>query len=329
MAELIKALANVKDPLTLLAFLALVALVAFRTKQVPEMLFGLMKEKLTRDRFSHLLHRVMLYGLIAFITLCVVAVFGQFFALKIQAKPFDVSALKDELQKMNVDDASKQSIISEYDKALDLQDQDKIDDAISAMKSALEKARTLTASYTLALMYNDNGKPDDAKKYAEEANKIANRRGSSLDIAKTGELLSRIAKPTPSPLPLPSPFPCGKGFVDDEEELPLGADKRQQAVPISLGRLYVCQQNYKTGDTNYFRVPLKRGQTLVIHFEGAHGKCCSWWVGIDDPGGVRKADAVAESDKDSVASWTAIMDGDYYVDIWGHSPGSLYRFCVR
>ena len=40
MTELIKGLAHVRDGLTLIAFLCLVLLVAFRTKKVPELFFG-------------------------------------------------------------------------------------------------------------------------------------------------------------------------------------------------------------------------------------------------------------------------------------------------
>jgi len=36
MSELIKAAINIKDPFTLLAFFAVIVLIAFRTKSVPE-----------------------------------------------------------------------------------------------------------------------------------------------------------------------------------------------------------------------------------------------------------------------------------------------------
>ncbi|HEY6328264.1 MAG TPA: hypothetical protein VI756_02930 [Blastocatellia bacterium] len=326
MSELIKALADVKDPLTLLAFLALVALAAFRTKQVPELFFGLMKEKLTRDRFSHLLHRVMLYGLIAFITLCIVAVLGQFFARKIQAKPFDVSALKDELKKIDIDEASKQGIVSAYDKALNLRDQDNLGDAINALKGAVEQVPTLTASYTLALLYKQKEDPDDAKKYAQEANNIAHRRGDFLDVAKTDSLLSAITDPPPPP---PTSEPCDKFLVGAKEELPLGGNTVEQAVPISLGLRYVSQQNFKPGNTDYFRVPLRRGQTLIIHFRGAHEGCCGWSAAIYDVNGGYCAGDGAEADREGHTKWTAAKDGDHYVNLWGAGPGAVYILCVK
>lgn len=51
MIDLIKALVQVRDALGLIAFLALVLLVAFRTKKVPELFFGLLRDKLTRQQF--------------------------------------------------------------------------------------------------------------------------------------------------------------------------------------------------------------------------------------------------------------------------------------
>ena len=69
MPELIKAIAEVRDGLTLIAFLSLAVLVAFRTKKVPELFFGLVRDKLTKQQFSTLLHRFMTLGLIAFLAL--------------------------------------------------------------------------------------------------------------------------------------------------------------------------------------------------------------------------------------------------------------------
>src|SRR5947209_6537820 len=66
MVELIKGLASVRDGLTLIAFLSLVLLLALRTKKVPELVFGLVRDKLTRQQFYALLNRVLTLGFIAF-----------------------------------------------------------------------------------------------------------------------------------------------------------------------------------------------------------------------------------------------------------------------
>ncbi len=60
MPELLKGLPQVRDGLTLIAFLSLVLLVAFKTKKVPELAFGLVRDKLTRQQFSMLLHRMLI-----------------------------------------------------------------------------------------------------------------------------------------------------------------------------------------------------------------------------------------------------------------------------
>src|SRR5262249_28684134 len=77
MTELIKALVQVRDALGLIAFLALVLLLAFRTKKVPELFFGLLRDKLTRQQFSALLHRFMTLSFIAFMALLPLAVLSQ------------------------------------------------------------------------------------------------------------------------------------------------------------------------------------------------------------------------------------------------------------
>jgi len=58
MTELVKGLIQVRDALTLIAFLSLVLLVAFRTPKVPELFFGLVRDKLTRQEFSHMIAEV-------------------------------------------------------------------------------------------------------------------------------------------------------------------------------------------------------------------------------------------------------------------------------
>jgi hypothetical protein len=60
MSELIQAVVTIKDPFTLFAFLAVILLIAFRTKTVPESMFKLVRAKITRDRFYALLNRAVL-----------------------------------------------------------------------------------------------------------------------------------------------------------------------------------------------------------------------------------------------------------------------------
>ncbi len=61
MVDLIRALIQVKTPLTLFAFVSLVFLMAFRTEQVPKMFFSLLK-KLAPEQLAQLLRRSMLFG---------------------------------------------------------------------------------------------------------------------------------------------------------------------------------------------------------------------------------------------------------------------------
>ena len=110
MNELIKALINIKDPFTMLAFLAVVVLLALRTKAVPELFFGLLKDKLTKEKFAHLLHRMMVYGLTVFVVLAGLAVLAQVLAYKAKAQPSSNAEMVAELKNLKADEAAKQKV---------------------------------------------------------------------------------------------------------------------------------------------------------------------------------------------------------------------------
>jgi len=93
MSDLIKAAVSIKDPFTLFAFLALLLLIAFRTKSVPEALFKLVGDKMTRERFSQQMRRAFLYVFLAFLALCGLAVTGQVLGYMTTAKAASVEEL--------------------------------------------------------------------------------------------------------------------------------------------------------------------------------------------------------------------------------------------
>src|SRR5580765_1136931 len=99
MTELIKGLVHVRDALSLIAFLSLVLLMAFRTKKVPELFFGLVRDKLTRPQFSAHLHRFMTLGFLAFLALVVLAVVAQVLSHMTQPSALTIDDLRRELAK--------------------------------------------------------------------------------------------------------------------------------------------------------------------------------------------------------------------------------------
>ena len=97
MTELIKVIVSIKDPFTLLAFFAVVLLLAFKTKTVPESLFRLLGQKIGRDRFYQLLNRTLLFSFAVFLVLCGIAVLGQWLTYKTSARAASLEELKTEL----------------------------------------------------------------------------------------------------------------------------------------------------------------------------------------------------------------------------------------
>ena len=136
--ELIKVIVSIKDPFTLLAFFAVVLLLAFRTKTVPESLFRLLGQKIGRDRFYQLLNRTLLYSFAVFLVLCGIAVLGQWLTYKTTARAASLEELKTELAHRDATDAAVKRAIAEYEKGLQLSQNDKLSEAIASLEAVAE-----------------------------------------------------------------------------------------------------------------------------------------------------------------------------------------------
>src|SRR5712691_4019033 len=180
MSDLIKALIQVKDPLTLAAFFSAVLLLAFRTRRVPEMFFGLLKDKLTKERFAQVLHRFMLLGFSSLCVLCAVAVAGQILARKTQAQALSLQDLRRELANIRTPDDKSTAALNSYAEGLARSNAGQIAEAIAALKRSVDQAPTLTAQYTLAYLYEKHGDHQQAREYAVKASALAQTRGDSL-----------------------------------------------------------------------------------------------------------------------------------------------------
>ena len=113
MTELIRIIVSIKDPFTLLAFFAVVLLIAFRTKKVPESLFRLVNEKISRERFYALLNRAFLYAFGVFLVLCGIAVLGQVLSYKTTVRAASVEELKGELARSEANAVAAQQAIAD------------------------------------------------------------------------------------------------------------------------------------------------------------------------------------------------------------------------
>src|ERR1700680_5051991 len=168
MTLLIKALVGVKDPLTLIGFLCLILLLAFRTRAVPQLFFGLLQTKLTRERFALLLHRAMLYGLILAVTLCGVAVTGQVLARMSQPRAAGVDELTAELKSWKAGEEAKQQAAAAFRDSQKLFADQKFDQAVASLQASIKAVPTLTAQYALAYLYKQSGDSERAQQAAAQ-----------------------------------------------------------------------------------------------------------------------------------------------------------------
>jgi tetratricopeptide (TPR) repeat protein len=271
MTELIKVIVSIKDPFTLLAFFAVVLLIAFRTSRVPEAVFRLLGQKIGRDRFYVLLNRMLLYAFAVFVVLCGIAVLGQVLSYKTTARAASVEELKGELALREASDSAAQRAIAEYQKALVFSSDDKLSEAITSLEASLKAVPTATARETLALLYQKVGNRDGAIRLAEQAVSEARESGDAVKTAKGERLLAAVK--TPPQLMTSQACPPGAGLVGVKLNLPPGGDNFETS-PLLVPCVYIGQFDAESSQPKYYKVALKSGQTLkvVLRTRGANAR---------------------------------------------------------
>ena len=327
MSELIKTIINVKDPFALLAFISVVLLLAFKTKAVPELFFGLLKDKLTKERFSHLLHRFMLLGFGSFILLCGLAVIGQILAHKAEAKPMTIEDFRTEIQSLKSapNQEALQQATKAYEEGMSHIDRKEFDQAIKSLQDSISKIPTLSAEYTLAYLYQKAGDAENAKKHAKEASLLAQTRGSSFDSVKVDKLSKEI-ETQDNTAGANNPSNGNNSLIGPKTELPEVGDSFENAHPISPGS-YI--HNAPNWGAHYFKLTLKKDQVLTIKFRtpesGAHAMPK---IFDKDGGGLKQGDAWGNSIV-SLLEWKALEDGTYYINFTEGAPGTVYLISIQ
>jgi tetratricopeptide (TPR) repeat protein len=258
MTELIKVIVSIKDPFTLLAFFAVVLLLAFRTKTVPESLFRLVGEKISRDRFYALMNRAFLYSFGVFLVLCGIAVLAQVLSYKTTARAASVDELRGELAGSKANAEAAQRAIAEYQNALTLARDDKLGDAIASLEASLKAVPTATARETLALLYQKAGNRDGAVRLAEQTVSEARESGDALKSAKAERLLAAVS--TPLQLQSSQACPPDAGLVGAKLNLPPGANDFETS-PLLVPCVYSGQSTSRArsrSTTKLHSSPAKR-----------------------------------------------------------------------
>lgn len=261
MSDLINALIQVKEPITLLAFIALIALFAFRTKKVPELAFSLLKDRLSHETFSRLLHRGMSLGFASFLSVCGLAGFGQVLDYRTRVQPIDAERLEAELQQhTNASAIDKAAAVRSYRAGLKLVEQGEFRSAIESIQSSLDRVPSLAAQYMLSYLYRQEGDDVRANQFAEAAKHTAVERGDALDRAR----VARLTDPSEQAEQADDTPITGEAgsMVNVSANLPEGGADFANAAKISPGTY--AAPALPQNQHRYFRLQLKQGQTLLI-----------------------------------------------------------------
>ena len=315
MTELIKVIVSIKDPFTLLAFFAVVLLIAFRTKKVPESLFRLLGQKLGRDRFYGLVNRALLFSFAVFFVLCGIAVLGQVLGYMTTARAATIEDLKEEVERSKADAAAAQRAIADYEKALALSDNNKLSEAIASLESSLKAVPTATARETLALLYQRAGNRNGATRLAEQAVAEARESGQAVKIVKAERLLASVKTPTQSKTS--ESCPSGAALVGTKLNLPSGGDSFETASPLAPC-VYSGQFDVE-GSAQYYKVTLTAGQVLRVIARTREEKGESITVKLHGPDGglVNGHTLWGASNLGRALEYKADEPGNAYVSVQG------------
>jgi hypothetical protein len=330
MTDLIKALVNVRDGLTLIAFLSLVVLLAFRTRQVPELLFGLLRDKLTRPQFSAFLHRFMTYGFAAFIALVVLAIVGQVLNRMTQPGALTLEQLRDELSKSQATLDARLHAESQYKLALDRINQHDLDGALASLHESIKAVPSLTAQEMLTYLYREKRDFANEASAWEGSVKTARERGDLVALAR----LDRVS--------VPGAVVGGdaeRDLIGNGTPLPKGGDRYESAVKLSPG-LYICDTKSDGCGISYYTLYLKAGQELAIGLRSpAPPQCCLAGADILGPNGQSLDRHVGDGWQTMRGNagpantiyrtkWVATESGWHYL-MTTADPGTVYRVDIH
>jgi len=328
MSELIKATVSIKDPFTLLAFLAVILLVAFRTKTVPESVFKLVGEKISRERFYQLVHRAFLYVFAVFLVLCGVAVLGQVLGYMTTARAASLEELKDELALRHVDHDASRRAMEEYQKGLAQAQDQKLSDAIASLESSLKAVPTAAARETLALLYQKAGETKRAIQLAEQAVSAARETGDAVKTAKAERLLNTVSASPPASTA--KSCPSDAGMIGPKLDLPPGGETFETA-PLLVPCVYKGVIDTENGQWRYYKLAVPRGQTLKVVMRTRDANASSTEIRLHGPDGANLGgySAYGDSVLTKPVEYKADEAAAAYVSVSGGVRGSAFDFSIR
>jgi tetratricopeptide (TPR) repeat protein len=319
--DLINGLVHVKDALSLAAFLALVLLVAFRTRRVPELFFGLLHDKLTRQQFARLLNRFMTLGFIAFLALLVLAVTSQVLSHLTTPNALTVNDLRNEINKSekSIEDSIKTHAEAQYNLAMERLNKHNFDAAITSLQNSIQAVPTLTAQEMLIYLYRQKGDYAKASEAWEQAEKIAQQRGETLALAR----LDNIQVPSAVPDPEGEHDLIGRSTL-----FPKGGDRYENAAELPPG-FYGCPED--RGCNGWFTMRLDTGQTISVKVRNPPiGTTCGPEAVLYGTNG-QQLKSIEDCGNAALylLDWTAADSGWYFLAFSSLHKGTVFRFWVH
>ncbi len=328
MSELIQAVVTIKDPFTLFAFVAVILLMAFRTKSVPEAMFKLVSTKITRERFYTLLNRAMISAVGIFLVLCGIAVLGQVLNYKTTVRAASVEDLKTELALRHADNTAARQALEEFQQGLALAQDQKLSEAIGSLESSLKAVPTAAARETLALLYQRVGNRSGAIELAEQGVQAARETGGAVEAVKAARLLSAVQAPTP--VKVSGPCPSGAGLVGPKLDLPPGGEAFETA-PLLVPCVYKGMLDSKNSQWAYYKFSLQSGQTLkaTMRTRDSNASYTEMRLHGPDGGHLGSYRSYDESVVTKPLAHKAEASGMAYVSVAGGVRGSAFAFEIE
>jgi hypothetical protein len=330
MSDLIKAAVSIKDPFTLFAFLALLLLIAFRTKSVPEALFRLVGEKMTREHFSQQMRRAFLYVFLAFLALCGLAVTGQVLGYMTTAKAASVNDLKQELAIRRADDSASRQAMEEYQRGLAQAEDQKLSDAIASLEASVKAVPTAAAQETLALFYQKAGESRRAIQLAGQAVSTAREAGDAIRTAKAERVLSAVSASGSAPVTVSKSCPSGAALVGPKLDLPPGGDSFESATAL-VPCVYKGVLDTQNGQWQYYKLSVPQGQTFHVVMRTRDANAASTDIRLHGPDGgmVGGYTAFGESNVTKPIEYKADAPAVVFVSVSGGVRGSAFDLSLR
>jgi hypothetical protein len=283
--QLAKVVIGIKNPFALFAFLALLLLVAFRTKAVPELFFQLLREKLTRVRFAQLTHRFLGFGFAAFLALCGISIAGQILASHAQAQP-TVDAFKKELHELQVTQEERSKALAAFQQGLVLMNLKKLDDAIASVQESIRQVPTVSAKLTLAMLYDLKQQHSDARHATQEAGMLARDRGDTFGAVHAEEIERQITRHEAEADPSGNIAVSGSPLIGPHKrKFPPGGAQLEDA-PVITPDTYADDI---PDHVVYYKVAIKPKQKLSVVFRQQQQGVC-WVHLLNVHGGEEKSD---------------------------------------